>query len=128
MFLNQPISSRSKGKTNVLVCATFIMKKQPFIFEKVVLFGIFIDFLVLEKKNTKMCSFDSCWSSIFRNDQEKQPEKFDCPVHQIKKCKKKDKTLLECVVSNIHRKAHTEKCASKKRESLSLMSISYQIL
>ena len=59
--------------------------------------GIFIDFLVLEKKKTKMCSVDSCRSSIFKKDQEKQSEKFDCPVHQIQKCKK-DKILLECAV------------------------------
>ena len=38
LFLNQPISSRSKEKTNILVCAAFIMKKQPFILEKGVLF------------------------------------------------------------------------------------------
>ena len=60
--------------------------------------GIFIDFLVLEKKKTKIWSFGSCRSSIFKRDQEKPPEKFDCLVHQIKKCKKR-KTLLECVVS-----------------------------
>ena len=59
--------------------------------------GIFIDFLVLEKKKTKMCSVNSCRSSIFKKDQEKQSEKFDCPVHQIQKCKK-DKILLECAV------------------------------
>ena len=38
------------------------------------------------------------WSSIFKKDEEKQSEKFDCPAHQIQKCKK-DKILLECVVS-----------------------------
>ena len=118
MFLNQPISSRSKEKTNVLVCATFIMKKQPFILEKRCSFlladiGIFIDFLVLEKKKTKMCSFDKCRSSIFKNDQEKQPKKFDCPVHQIKKCKKRQDSFRVCSFY-IHGKAHTEKCTSKK--------------
>ena len=51
--------------------------------------GIFIDFLVLEKKKTKMCSADSCRSSILKKEQEKQSKKLDCPVHQIKKCKKK---------------------------------------
>ena len=75
--------------------------------------GIFIDFLVLEKKKTKMCSFDSCRSSIFKNDQEKQPEKFDCPVHQIKKCKKRQNSFRVCSFY-IHDKAHTEKCASTK--------------
>ena len=45
-----------------------------------------------------MCSFDSCRSSIFKNDQEKQPEKFDCPFIKLKSAKK-DKTLLESVVS-----------------------------
>ena len=32
-FLDHPISSRRKKKTNVLACVTFIMKKQPFILE-----------------------------------------------------------------------------------------------
>ena len=50
---------------------------------------IFIDFLVLEKKKTKMCSIDSCKSSILKKDEEKQSEKFDCPIHQIQKCKKR---------------------------------------
>ena len=112
-----PISSRRKEKTNVLVCATFIMKKQPFILEKRCSFlladiGIFIDFLVLEKKKTKMCSVDSCKSSTFKKDEEKQSEKIDCPVHQIQKCKKKNKILLECVVST---------------STANLMSIPYQI-
>ena len=59
---------------------------------------IFIEFFILEKKKTKMCSVDSCRSSIFKKAQEKQPEKFDCPVNQIKKCKKRQDSL-ECVVS-----------------------------
>ena len=69
------------------------MKKQPFILEKRCSFlladiGIFIDFPVLEKKKTKMCSVDSCKSSIFKKDEEKQSEKIDCPVHQFKSAKK----------------------------------------
>ena len=44
-----------------------------------------------------MCNVDNCRSSIFKKDQEKQSKKCDCPVHQIKKCKK-DKILLECAV------------------------------
>ena len=59
---------------------------------------IFIDFLVWEKKKTKTCSVDSYKSSIFKKDEEKQSEKFDCLVHQIQKCKKV-KILLECVDS-----------------------------
>ena len=76
------------------------MKKQPFILEKKCSFlladiGIFIDFLVLEKKKTKMCSADSCRSSIFKKDEEK-----NLIVPFIKfKSGKKDKILLECVVS-----------------------------
>ena len=113
-----PISSRRKEKTNVLVCATFIMKKQPFILEKRWFFlladiGIFIDFLVLEKKKTKMCSVDSCRSSIFKNDEEKYSKKFDCPVHQIQKCKKRQDSFRVCSFY-IHGKAHTERCASNK--------------
>ena len=103
-------------KTNFLVCETFIMKKQPFILEKRCSFlladiGIFIDFLVLEKKKIKMSSVDSCKPSIFKKDEEKQSEKIDCPVHQIQKCKK-NKILLECVVST---------------STANLMSIPYQI-
>ena len=60
---------------------------------------IFMDFLILEKKKTEMCSADSCRSSILKKEQEKESKKLDCPVHKIKKCKKKDKILLECVVS-----------------------------
>ena len=56
--------------------------------------GIFIYFLVLEKKKTKMCSVDSCKSSIFKKDEEKQFKETDCPVHQIQKCKKNKKHLL----------------------------------
>ena len=83
-----------------MVCATFIISKQPFILEKRCSFlladiGIFIDFLVLEKKKTKMCSADSCRSSIFKKDEEK-----NLIVSFIKlKSAKKDKILLECVVS-----------------------------
>ena len=104
MFLNQPISFRREEETNVLVCATFIRKKEPFILEKRCCFlqadfVIFIDFLVSEKKKNKLCSVDSCRSSIFKKDEEKQSEKFECPIHQIQKSKKKDKIILECVVS-----------------------------
>ena len=58
--------------------------------------GIFIDFLVLEKKKTKMCSVDSCRPFIFKRDQEKQAEKSDCPVHQIKKYKKRQDSFRAC--------------------------------
>ena len=51
--------------------------------------GMLVYFLVLEKKKTKMCSADHCRPSIFKKDQEKHSEKFYCPIHQIKKCKKK---------------------------------------
>ena len=92
------------------------MKKQPFILEKRCSFlladiGTFIDFLILEKKKTKMCSVDSCKSSIFKKDEEKQSEKIDCAVHQFKSAKK-NKILLECVVST---------------STANLMSIPYQI-
>ena len=93
------------------------MNKEPFIPEKRRSFlladiAIFIDFLVLEKKKTKMCSIDSCKPSIFKKDEEKQSKKTDCPVNQIQKCKKKNKILLECVVST---------------STANLMSIPYQI-
>ena len=113
-----PISSRRKEKTNVLVCATFTMTKQPFILGKrcsflLVDIGIFIDFFVLEKKKTKMCSVDRCRSSIFKKGQEKQSAKFDCPVHQIKMSKKRQDSFRVCSFY-IRSKAHTERCASNK--------------
>ena len=104
MFLNQPVLSRREEETNVLVCATFIMKKEPFILEKLCPFlladiGIFIDFLVSEKKKTKMCGVDSCRSFIFKKDEEKQSENISLPRSSNSKVEKKDKILLECVVS-----------------------------
>ena len=90
------------------------MKKQPFIREKrcsFLLADIGIDFLVLEKKKTKMCFDDSWKSSILKKDEEKQSEKIDFPVHQIQKCKK-NKILLECVAST---------------STANLVSIPYQI-
>ena len=60
--------------------------------------GIFLDFPVLEKKKTKMYSFDSFRSSIFKNDQEKHPKNLIVLFIKLKSAKK-DKTLLECVVS-----------------------------
>ena len=97
------------------------MKKQRFILEKrcsisLADIGIFIDFLVLEKKKTKLCSVDNCRSSIFKKDKEKQSEKFDYPVHQIQTCKKRQDPFRVCSFY-IHGKAHTERCASKQRES-----------
>ena len=117
----KPANFIQKGKTNVLVCATFIMKKQPFILEKKCSFqladvGIFLDFLLLEKKKIKTCSVDSCTSSICKKDQENQSEKFDCPIHQIKKCKKRQDSFRECSFY-IHSKAHTAKLCSNKKES-----------
>ena len=98
LLLNQPMSSKRNEKTYVLVCAIFIMKKQPFIPEKRCSFlladiGILIDSLAVEKKKTKTCSADSCRSTIFKKEQEKQFEKFDYPAHQIKECKKRQECL-----------------------------------
>ena len=80
----KPVNFIQKEKTDILVCVTFNTLIDDI--------GIFIDFLVLEKKKTRMCSFDSCRSSILKNDQEKQPKKFDCSFIKFK-------TLLEYVVS-----------------------------
>ena len=96
------------------------MKKQSFTLEKRCSFllteiGIFIDFLFLEKRKTKMCSVDSCRSSIFKKEQEKQSEKFDCPVHQIKKCKKRQ-DYFRVFSFYIHGKAHPERSASNKEK------------
>ena len=74
---------------------------------------IFMDFLILEKKKTEMCSADSCRSSILKKEQEKQSKKLDCPVHQIKKSKKRQDSFRVCSFY-IHGKAHAERCASNK--------------
>ena len=92
----KPASFIQKGGKNC-----FGMKKQPFILEKGCSFlladiGIFIDFLVLEKKKTKMCSVDSCRFSIFKKDEEKQSKKFDFPIHQIQKFKKRPDSFRVC--------------------------------
>ena len=86
------------------------MNKEPFIPEKRRSFlladiAIFIDFLVLEKKKTKMCSIDSCKPSIFKKDEEKQSEKTDCPVNQIQKCKKKKQDSFRVCSFHIHSKS-----------------------
>ena len=60
--------------------------------------GIFIDFLVLEKKKTKICSVDSCRSLIFKKDEEKNLKNWKTVPFKFKGAKK-DKILLECVVS-----------------------------
>ena len=80
----KPVNFIQKEKTDILVCVTFNNLIDDI--------GILIDFLILEKKKTKLCSFDSCRSSILKIDQEKQPEKFDCSFIKFK-------TLLEYVVS-----------------------------
>ena len=43
-----------------------------------------------------MCRVDICRSSIFKKDQENQSEKFDFPLHQIKKCKKRQDSFRVC--------------------------------
>ena len=93
------------------------MKKQPFTLETICSFlladiGICI-VAVLEKKKPNKCRVDSCRSSTFKKDQEKQSEKFDCPVHQFKKCKKRQVSFRVCSFY-MHGKAHTERCASNK--------------
>ena len=85
-------SIQKEGKNYCFVMCN--NKKQIFIFEKRRSFlladiGIFIYFVVLKKKKTKTCSVDSCRSTVFKKEEEKQSEKLDCPAHQIKKCKKK---------------------------------------
>ena len=97
------------------------MKKQPLesILEKRCSFlladiDIFIEFFFfLEKRKTEGCRVDSCRSSIFKKDQEKQYEKNDCPVHQIKKCRKRQDSFGLCSFY-IHGKERAERCASNK--------------
>ena len=71
---------------------------------------IFLDFLLLEKKKTKMCSGDSCRSSIFQKDQQNQYKKFDCLVNHIKKCEERQNSFSMCsfYIST------SESCASNK--------------
>ena len=81
-------------KTNVLVCETFIMKKQPFILEKSCSFllldiGIFIDLLVLEKKKTKMCSVDSLSLPFSKKMKRNNPKKLIVLLIKFKSAKKK---------------------------------------
>ena len=89
-------------KTNVLVCETFIMKKQPFILEKRCSFlladiGIFIDLLVLEKKKT--CAALNVVSLPFSKKMKRNnPKKLIVLLIKFKSAKK-NKILLECVVS-----------------------------
>ena len=78
--------------------------------------GIFIDFPVLEKKKTKMYSFDSFRSSIFKNDQEKHPKNLIVLFIKLKSAKK-DKTLLECVVSTSTAKHILKSVLAKKRKA-----------
>ena len=92
---------KRKKKTNILVCVTFAMKKQPLesILKKRCSFlladdtDILLDFLVLEKLKTKRCRVDSCRSSIFKKNWKRKSGKFDCPIHQIKKCRKRKDSL-----------------------------------
>ena len=91
------------------------MNKHPFILEKrssflLVDIGIFIDVLVLEKKKTKMCSADSCRSSIFKKDEEKN---LIVLFIKLKSAKKRQDSFRVCSFY-IHGKAHTERCASNK--------------
>ena len=67
------ILSKRKKKTNVLVCVTFMLKRQLLkgILDKRCSFllaeiYIFIDFIVLEKSKNKSCRTDSCRSSVFK--------------------------------------------------------------
>ena len=91
------------------------MNKHPFTLEKrssflLVDIGIFIDVLVLEKKKTKMCSADSCRSSIFKKDEEKN---LIVLFIKLKSAKKRQDSFRVCSFY-IHGKAHTERCASNK--------------
>ena len=77
------------------------MKKQPFILVKrcsflLVDIGIFIDFFVLEKEKTKMCSVDRCRSS--KKIKKNNPQNLIVPFIKLKS-PKNDKILLECAVS-----------------------------
>ena len=57
----------------------------------------------------------SCRSSIFQKDQEKQYKKNDCPVRQVKKCRKRHGSFGLCSFY-IHGKERAERCASNKRK------------
>ena len=96
------------------------MKKEPFILEKLCSFlladiGIFIDFLVSEKKKTKMCRVDSCRSSIFKKDKRNNPKNLIVPFIKFQSAKKRQNSFRVCSFY-IHGKAHTERCASNKEK------------
>ena len=60
--------------------------------------GIFIDFLVLEKKKTKMCSFNSRSLPYSKTIKRNNPKILIASFIKLKSAKK-DKTHLESVVS-----------------------------
>ena len=94
------------------------MKKEPFILENRCSFlladiGIFIHFLVSEKKKTKMCRADSCRSSIFKKDKRNNPKNLIVPFIKFQSAKKRQNSFRVCSFY-IHGKAHTEMRASNK--------------
>ena len=109
LFLDHPVLSIRKEKTNLLIMCNIYNEETAFYSysflladKKGVLFCFFFSLRnihrvpCLRKEKNQMVQSCSC---IFKKDQGKQFEKFDCPVHQIKRCQKKSKILLECVVS-----------------------------
>ena len=93
MFLNQQISSTRKEQTNVLVCATFIIKKQPFILEKRCSFlpadiDIFIDFLILEKKKPKGAALTVVSLPSSKRMKRSNPKNLIVPFIKFKSAKK----------------------------------------
>ena len=120
MFLNQPILSRREEETNVLVCATFIMKKEPFILEKLCSFlladiGIFIDFLVSERRRSKCAALTVVGLSSSKKMKRNNPKNFIVPFIKFKSAKKRQNSFRVCSFY-IHGKAHTERCASNKEK------------
>ena len=103
MFLNQPTSSRRKEKTNVSVCATFTMKKQPFILEKWWVFlvvdnGIFIDFFLRKEEDKKCAAWTGVGLPSSKKIKRNNPQNLIVPFIKLKSAKK-DKIRLECAVS-----------------------------
>ena len=103
LFLNQPISSTRKEQTNVLVCATFMMKKQPFILEKRCFFWqrilkySQISFFQ-KRRRPKRAALTVISLPSSKKMKRNNPKNLIVPFIKFKSAKK-DKILLQCVVS-----------------------------
>ena len=103
LFLNQPISSRKKDKTNVSVRATFAIKKQPFILEKRWFFCQLIlaysQISLFQKSRRPRCAaLTDLGLPSSKKIKRNIPQSLIVPFIKLKSAKN-GKILLECAVS-----------------------------